>query len=278
MTLAVFLAVLGAALLHAGWNALIKQGLDKHSAMTILTLGHTVCGLAVVLAFPLPGAEVWPWLIASALIHAAYQLFLTLAYQQGDLSAVYPLARGAAPLIVLAVSAAFLPDRLTLAEGLGVVLLGLGLMVMIGGALRRVAARRMVPFALGAALATAGYTLVDGLGARVWGVPLAYVGWLMLLSGAVYAPMMLAWQGRAVLTPGPRGWALGLVAALASFSAYAIAVWAMTQAPIALVGALREASILFAVVIGWWAFGERVDAARLAGAGLILLGLVVTRL
>ncbi|MCC5986974.1 MAG: EamA family transporter [Pararhodobacter sp.] len=277
MSLSVFLAVLLAALLHAGWNAAIKAGVSAHASMVILSLGHALIGLALASSFELPGAHVWPWLAASALIHAAYQLFLSFAYEQGDLSRVYPIARGTAPLIVLVVSALFLADRLSATEIAGIVILGCGIALMAWGVLSNGESRRLLPFAFGSALATAGYTLADGLGARVWGEPVAYVSWLMILSGVIYLPLILALKGRGVLVADARGWALGLMAAAASFVAYAIAVWAMTQAPIALVGALRETSVLFALLLGWRLFGERLDGGKLAGAGLIVLGVAVTR-
>lgn len=130
MSMSVFLAVLLAALLHAGWNAAIKAGLNAHASMVILSLGHALIGLALASTYQLPGAHVWPWLVASALIHAAYQLFLSFAYEQGDLSRVYPIARGTAPLIVLVVSALFLADRLSAAEIAGIVILGIGIALM----------------------------------------------------------------------------------------------------------------------------------------------------
>jgi drug/metabolite transporter (DMT)-like permease len=135
-----------------------------------------------------------------------------------------------------------------------------------------------VTLALGSAAATAGYTLTDGLGARVWGEPVAYVAWLMILAALFYTPAVLALKGRAVLRADGRAWLLGLAAAAASFLAYAIAVWAMTRAPIPLVGALRETSILFAVLIGWLAFGERMDRGKILAAVLIVAGVALTRL
>lgn len=278
MTLTVFLAVLAAAFLHAGWNALIKAGPSKQTAMFVLTTGHAAIGLAVAALHPLPAPQVWPWLLGSALIHTAYQLFLAHALEQGDLSRVYPIARGTAPLIVLAVSLALLPDRVAPLSVAGIVTLGAGIAIMARGALRLGESRRMLPHALGAAAATAGYTLTDGLGARVSGAPVAYVGWLMVLSAVFFTPAIVALKGRGVLRTGRRGWAVGLLAAAGSFGAYAIAVWAMTRAPIALVGALRETSILFAVLIGWLAFGERMDRTKALAAALIVTGVILTRL
>lgn len=278
MTAGVFLAVLVAALLHAGWNAIIKVGVSKQTSMFLLSTGNAAMGAAVAAFYPLPGAEVWPWLLASGLIHTAYQLFLAYAYEQGDLSRVYPLARGAAPMIVLGASLLFLADPLDPLDLVGIIVLGLGIVLMARGVFANGESRRLLPFALGAAAATAGYTLTDGLGARVSGEPVAYVAWLLVIAGIFFAPAILALKGAAIIRATPRAWALGFIAGAASFAAYAIAVWAMTQAPIALVAALRETSILFAVLIGWLAFGERIDRAKAIAALLIVAGAALTRL
>jgi drug/metabolite transporter (DMT)-like permease len=256
MSLPVLLAVLAAALLHAGWNALIKTGGDKQTGMLMLTLGNAAIGAVVVALRPLPIPEAWPWIVGSALIHTTYQLFLAYAYEHGDLSRVYPIARGTAPLIVTIVGAFALADAVTATEYFGIFVLGLGIMTMARGVFSSGESRRMLPFALGAAVTTAGYSLVDGTGARVSGDAFAYVGWLLILAAVFYVPLILVLRGRRVLRATPRGWGLGLVAAAASYIAYAVVVWAMTQAPIALVTALRETSILFAVLIGWALFGE----------------------
>ncbi|TYB81007.1 EamA family transporter [Maritimibacter fusiformis] len=278
MSLGILLAVLGAAFLHAGWNALIKTGGDKQTGMLMLTLGHAAIGAVGVALRPLPAPEVWPWLIGSGLIHMAYQLFLAYAYEHGDLSRVYPIARGTAPLIVTLVGAVVLADTVSVTEYIGIFVLGLGIMAMARGVFSSGESRRMLPFALGAAVATAGYSLVDGSGARLSGDAVAYVGWLLILSAVFYVPVILALRGRRVLRATPRGWGLGLAASAASYTAYAVVVWAMTQAPIALVTALRETSILFAVLIGWVLFGEPMGRGKLVAAGLVVSGVILTRL
>ena len=278
MTVGVFLAVLGAALLHASWNALIKIGTSKLGAMLIFSVVSGAIGLAVAMTRPLPGAEVWPWLMASTMIHVVYQGCLALAYETGDLSRVYPIARGAAPIMVLAVGAVLLPDRLAPAEILGVVVMGAGLLAMARGVFSGGESRRLLPFALGSAVATAGYSLVDGMGARVSGDAVAYVAWLFILNAVIFSALLLAVKGRAAVPRGARAWGGGAVAASASYAAYAISIWAMTVAPIALVAALRESSILFAVLIGWLIFGERMRPEKALAAVLILTGVVLTRL
>lgn len=278
MTVTVFAAVLAAALLHAVWNALVKTGADKQTAMLTLTLGNAATGALVVATRDWPAAHVWPWIVASGLIHTAYQLFLAYAYEQGDLSRVYPLARGGAPMMVLLVSLTFALDPVTGTEVTGVLLLGLGLFVMARGVFSSGESRRMLPFAAGSACATAGYTLTDGLGARISGDPIAYTGWLLIAAALFYVPVILMLKGRAVVPRTRRTWIIGLIAGGCSYTAYGIAVWAMTQAPIALVAALRETSILFAVLIGWRAFGETMNRQKIAAAALILAGVVLTRL
>lgn len=277
MTVWVLAAVLGAAFLHALWNALINLGLSKLTSMLILTLVQGAMGCAIALTRPFPEPQVWLWLLASGVFHAAYKLFLAFAYEQGDLSRVYPIARGAAPMVVLLISALFLSDVIAVWEFAGIAILGSGILLMARGVFSSGESRKLVPLALGSAMATAGYSLVDGLGARVSGDAVAYVGWLFTLDALFFTPICVALRGPSVLKANRRAWMVGSVAAAASYSAYAIAVWAMTVAPIALVAALRETSILFAVLIGWLVFGERMDHQKMLAAGLIVAGVVVTR-
>ena len=277
MTVWVLAAVLGAAFLHALWNALIKLGLSKLTSMLILTLVQGAMGCAIALTRPFPEPQVWLWLLASGVFHAAYKLFLAFAYEQGDLSRVYPIARGAAPMVVLLISALFLSDVIAVWEFAGIAILGSGILLMARGVFSSGESRKLVPLELGSAMATAGYSLVDGLGARVSGDAVAYVGWLFTLDALFFTPICVALRGPSVLKANRRAWMVGSVAAAASYSAYAIAVWAMTVAPIALVAALRETSILFAVLIGWLVFGERMDHQKMLAAGLIVAGVVVTR-
>ena len=163
MSFTVFMAVLGAALLHAGWNAIIKTGLSKQTSMFLLSVGHALIGFAFALTKPFPAAEVWPWLLASGLIHMAYQLFLAYAYEQGDLSRVYPIARGAAPMMVLLVSVLFLSDEMGVMDYVGVFVLGMGIAFMARGVFTNGESRRLLPFAFGSAMATALPLLVSAL-------------------------------------------------------------------------------------------------------------------
>ncbi len=278
MSTFIFLAVMGAALLHATWNALIKTGGDKLTAMLIMTIIEGALGAVVAMTRNLPQGEVWFWVIGSGVLHSAYKFFLAFAYEHGDLSRVYPIARGTAPMIVMLVSLLFLSDVISGYETLGIALLGVGILMMARGVFTDGESRRLVPMALCSAMATAAYSLVDGMGARVAGDAVMFVAWLFVFDVLGFVPMAYALRGRQVFIANRRSWGLGAVAALTSYGAYALAVWAMTQAPIALVAALRETSILFAVLIGWLLFGERLGRVKALSAVLIVAGVMLTRI
>ncbi len=274
----IFFSVLAAAFLHAAWNALIKQGGDKFAALLVMVLFEGAIGLAILATRPWPEAHVWPWLLASGAIHTLYMLALSYAYEHGDLSRVYPISRGAAPMIVLAIGALVLSDRLTGLETLGILVLGFGIITMAHGVFSQNESRRLLPFALLTATATAAYTLVDGHGARISGDPMAFVAWMFFLEMLMFTTLAIVLRHASLPHMDARGWLSGALAAAASYGAYLIAVWAMTKAPIALVSALRETSILFAVLIGWLIFGDRMHRSKAVAALLIVAGVALTRL
>jgi drug/metabolite transporter (DMT)-like permease len=278
VTIGVFLAVLGAAFLHALWNALIKVGTSKVGAMLILSIMEIPIGLAIVVFLPLPGPEVWPWIAASACTHFCYKTFLVFAYERGDLSRVYPIARGAAPMVVAVIGAATLADAVTSHQYIGIVVLGAGILLMARGVFLRGEDRRLLPFALGSAAATATYTMIDGLGARVSGDAVGYVAWVFIADGMLFSTGMVLWRGIDILPRNRAAWASGTFASAASYGAYAVSIWAMTIAPLAVVAALRETSILFAVLIGWLVFGEKMTGEEALAALVIVTGVILTRL
>ncbi len=277
MSVFVFVAVLFAALLHASWNAIIKFGDDKLQGMVMLSVGHASVGLVLIMLFPYPVRESWPWLAASVLFHLVYKIFLGAAYAQGDLSRVYPIARGSAPMMVLLVGLVALQDHVTGVQMFGIVTMGLGIFLMARGVFTNGESRQLIPFALLSAVGTAGYSLMDGIGARVAGDATAFIAWMTLLDSLLFLIWGLSRRGIKVLPSDPKVWGLGLFAGGVSFGAYWIVVWAMTQAPIALVTALRETSVMFAVLIGVLFFKERADVGKLIAAGVIVTGVILIR-
>ncbi len=278
MTLGIFLAVLGAAFLHALWNALIKLGTSKVGGMVILSIVEVPIGLAVVIFAPPIDPAAIPWVIAAGCTHFAYKFFLTYAYDRGDLSRVYPIARGAAPMVVALVGGVFLADAVSAQEYLAISVLAGGILLMARGVFASGEDRRLLPFALGSALATATYTLIDGMGARVSGAPVAYVAWVFVADGTFFALGMVALRGWDVIPRNWQAWRMGTFASAASYGAYAVSIWAMTFAPIAVVAALRETSILFAVLIGWLVFGEKMSGEKAVAALVIVAGVMLMRL
>lgn len=279
MTPAVFAAVLLAALLHAAWNAIVRGGRDRATAMAAVVLGQALLGAALLPVLPMPAPESWFWIASGVALHLGHQLFLVAAYRTGGLSEVYPLARGAGPLIVAAVSVALLGVTLTGLEMAGIALISCGLTSLVvmrtEGRMRRPS--RATGMALAASAFIAGYTLNDGLGARASGAPVAFFAWLTVLNAVAFFAVLPFWRPAALRGLRSSGTAI-VVGGGASFAAYALIVWAFTQAPIAVVAALRETSILFALAIGVGVLGERADLRRLASATLTLWGVVLLRL
>ncbi len=274
----VFAAVLFAAFLHASWNAVIKVGSDKLRAMFVMSSAQGLMGLAIALTLPFPGREMWPWLVFSMVFHSAYKAFLTLAYERGDLSRVYPIARGTAPLLVAVIGFLILGERLQSRDVVAILLVGAGILLMGRGVFAHGESRALLPFALASASMTAGYSLVDGSGARVSGQPGQFVAWMFLLDGMLFATWAIWHRGHVVVSRDWPSWRAGIVAGAASYGAYAIIVWAMARAPIALVAALRESSVLFAVLLGLVLLRERPDRGKLLAAVLIVAGVVVIRI
>lgn len=275
----VFLAVLLAAFLHAAWNAMVKGGADKRVTMAAVMLGHVPPSMLALMFVPAPAWESWPWLLAGMLAHFGYQIFLLSAYTKGDLSQVYPIARGVAPLVVTAVSVLLLGERLALPEMAAVGLIALGLMSM--ALLRGTDGTRnteAVRLALMTGCFIASYSLIDGYGARASGSPVgfyAYLGTGNAVMFALYIRLRHPGVLGKMVQSAKRVFVIG---GTASFIAYAIVIWAFTQAPIALVTALRETSIVFAVLIGTLVFKERLDRVKVIAVAATLLGAGLLRL
>ena len=279
MSLTVFFAVLAAAAMHALWNAVIKVRLDRFASISLMTVGMGVAALPALAFVELPQGAVWLWIGASVALHTGYRLFLVEAYRTGDLAQAYPLARGSAPLITTLGSALLLAEVPTPLAVLGILLLSIGTLLMSfrGGAEIGRINRRAVGFALVTSVFVAGYTLTDGSGARLATTASSYAAWLFAVDAVWTAVLVLALRGRAIVPVMAGEWKTGLVTGALAGAAYWIAMWAMTKAPIASVAALRESSILFALLISVVALKERVTGWRIAAALAIVAGVVALR-
>ena len=278
MSLGVFLAVLVAALLHATWNALVKVSADRLVLLVVLKLGTTLFALSSVPFIEMPPVEVWPYILTSTAIHTGYFMFLAVAYRYGDLSHVYPLSRGAAPLIVAVLATIFLDEVLDTQAALAVLLVGLGIMSLV---FTKGADGLRQPRAMGAALATAcfiaGYTLVDGTGARLSANAHSYILWLNVFSGIPIILYVLVFRRRQFHAQAHKVWRAGVLSGAVSLLAYWIVLWAATQAPLAMVAAVREASMVFAVIFGVVFLKERLDLRRLLSVFVTITGTVLLK-
>jgi len=276
----VFIAVLFAAACHAGWNALIKVGLDPLSTTTLISVGSGIVALAFAPLVGTPPSAAWPWLIASVVIHLVYFASLIEIYRTGDLGQVYPIARGSAPLMTAAVTSIFVGEKLSALGWTGIVVLVGGVLLLSARGGRQLAEidRRAIGFALFTALTICAYSVVDGIGARLSANPNAYSVWLFIGIAIVMVPYALYRDGRDVIPAMQRFWLRGFAGGALQVLSYGIAIWAMTAAPIAIVATLRETSVLFGAAIAVVILKEPLRAMRVVAACLIVCGLVLIRL
>lgn len=266
--------VLLAAVLHATWNALVKGAGDRAVMLALVALGHVVPGIMLALLVPMPAPESWPFIVASTVIHWGYYYFLSLAYRFGDLSFVYPIARGAAPVLIALGALAFADEHLPLLAWIAIGTISTGIFLLA-------AVRHADPRAIGAALVTSSliacYSVVDGIGIRVSGSPLGYIAWLFIAEIFVVAYVALTRWPR-LRTTASKTMVIGMTGGILSGLAYALVLYAKTLAPLGIVSALRETSVIFAALFGILWFGERPMTRRLIAAGVVAVGIILLSL
>lgn len=279
MSTTVFLLVLFAAFLHAAWNVQVKLNIDRFLGLFLIQTGMGIFGVLMLIFFGMPTGISIVYALISGVLHTGYNLFLARSYQTGDLSLVYPLARGGAPFLTLLGTSLIMHDVPTPLATVGIVVLLVGLLMAgLSGIRRAKVDGRTLFFAGGTAVFIAVYTVVDGLGGRVSGAPIAYAGLVFVLDGAFLFVTGLLMRGPVILTQVLPHWKKGLAGAAASSLAYAIVIWAMAQAPIATVAALRETSIIFALVMSARLLKETLTVQRVLGALLIAAGAILLRI
>ena len=279
MELTVFLAVLAAAFMHASWNLLVKLKLDRFLSLFLLQTLMGLMGIAMLFFFAWPSRESLIYALASGLLHTGYNVFLARSYRDGDLSLVYPIARGAAPLITLLATWLVASEQISpmTAFAIGILVSGIWL-VAIGKAKSLKLDRVSLFFALGTSCFIAAYTVVDGLGGRVSGAASGYTAMVFILDAIFMLVAGFYARGPGILTRVAPFWKTGVVGAFLSASAYWIVIWAMTIAPIAAVAALRETSILFVIFMSAKYLKEQMNWMRIVGGVLVVLGAVALRL
>ena len=276
MTLTVFCILLFAALLHASWNAIVKASGDKMYAAIGVSGSAALIALVMLPFAPQPALVSAPYLLASCALQVVYTVLVAKTYQISDMSQTYPLMRGTAPLLVALISVMVLGDHLSwLAwSGIGVICLSILAMAMNG----RMQSRKGIWLALLNACFIAGYTLVDGTGVRLSDTALGYTLWTFFMNGFCLLSWAMVARRREASSYLRLHWKKGLLGGVGTMGSYGLALWAMTQAPLAVVAALRETSILFGALIAFVLLKEKVAGLRIAAALGIAAGAILLRL
>jgi drug/metabolite transporter (DMT)-like permease len=270
--------VLGAALAHATWNAMVKSSRDVLLDTTNVVAGAGVAALPFVFFVDLPAPASWPYIVASVVIHIGYYIALVGAYRAGDLSHGYPIMRGVAPLIVALSAAVWLRETPTPAIWAGVLLISGGVLSLGLAGFHWRDSRVSTGWALLNAGIIACYTLVDAAGIRLSGSPEGYVLWIFLLDALPFPVIVFLMKRKVLLDYARKYWLRGLVGGVLSAGSYGVALWAMTRAPVAAVAALRETSVVFGALIGAYFLREGHVRRRLGGAAIVAAGVIALKL
>ncbi len=279
MTLFVVVIILSAALLHAVWNAIVKTAGDRTTTLGLVAFGHVIPAGVMVALLPLPSAESFPYILISTVVHFGYYFMLGKAYQHGDLSVVYPIARGIVPALVSLWAMLLVGEVLPLQAWAGIALIAVGIQLSSWRALRHGIGRAALGFALGTGFCISIYSVVDGIGVRLSGNTLSYWAWGAFLH--IFIAGFVAIRKRTTLRELPvRTWLVGILGGLVSMTAYGLVLYAKNFAPLGAVSALRETSVIFAALIGFVFLHEgnwlrRLGAALLMAGGVALIGLAV---
>ncbi len=271
--------VLLAAFLHASWNVLVKFNIDRFLALFLLQSLMGIMGLVMLALFAWPSQASLPFAVVSGILHTGYNLLLARSYRDGDLSVVYPVARGTAPLITLGASTFFAHDTISAPAIAGILILIAGIwLIALGPSKALRVDRTTLRFALATSFFIGCYTIVDGLGGRASNSASGYTGLVFVFDAIGMAAVGNYLRGVGIFKAVQPFWRSGAVGALASGSAYWIVIWAMSMAPIAVVAALRETSILFAVGLSAKILKETLTFSRIAGAILVVIGAIALRI
>jgi phosphonate utilization associated putative membrane protein len=277
MTWQIILLVLAGAMLHAGWNVSVKSSTDKILETGLIHLFCSIIAMPVAFYFGAPPKECWPFLIISVLIHLGYYFTLANAYQHGELGLAYPLMRGTAPLFVAIGSYYFIPESTMSIWGWSGVFLICAGVILIGISAGLMQHKHAILIAMLNAILIASYTLADAAGIRISENPIQYIASLFAIDGWLFCAWVFLLKKKVAIDYAKKRWTYALGGASASITSYSIALWAMTVAPVAAIAALRETSVLFAILFGAWFLNEKINGQRLLSIFMIVLGAMAIR-
>lgn len=261
-----------AAILHATWNAFLRSGADRLWTVTVMSFSSTIVAipLAIIYSFPAPSA--WPYVVLSACLQVGYSVFLVAAYRYGELGQVYPIVRGSVPLLVTLGGFVLADEQLTAGQTVGVVLVAIGIMSLSLGKGR--AATSSILFALATGAIIAAYATTDAIGVREAGSVGAYTAWVLLIYGALLPAAFIIFRGKLTVDVRSPETLKALAGGVVALLAYGVVVAAFALGPAGPITAIRETSVVFAVLIGWLFLGERLTSRRIAACAIVALGAV----
>ena len=275
----VFFLVLLATIMHAVWNGMVKKHSDKVVAVSGIVFGHVPCSVAAIIFLPMPSVESIPFILASIIIHQGYQWFLLSSYQIGDLTKVYPIARGSGPLVTTIISILFLGLVLDNLIILSILFICIGIIMLGIFDKPNKNNSKVIKYSLFTGFFIGLYSLVDGYGARISLSAISYISWSFLINAFVF-PIALSFKNQKNVFKRVKnnGKQIFWIGGTLSYAIYTIVVWAFTKAPIPMVGALREASIFFSIFIGYFFLKEKITPSKIFSIIFIVTGVIGLKL
>ena len=278
MSLTVFIAVILAAFLHAVWNAMVKKGDNKYVSLTAIVLGHVPISIIVIFFTPVISAQSIPYILISAVFLTGYEWCLLSAYRLEDYTKVYPIARGTAPIFIIIISLFLFSLDISKFELIGVLVISFGIIILGFQNIKTFKNYSAIMYALGTGLFISCYSITDGFGGRLSASPLNYTAWLMILNAVIF-PILLVIMNKQevvkkVFSEEKKTFFIG---GTLSYTVYGIIIWAFTQAPVPLVAALRESSIIFALLIGAIFLNEKLNILKISAVLTIFFGIILLK-
>ena len=278
MSLKVFFAIIIAAFLHAVWNAMVKKEDDKYVSLTAIVLGHVPISIAVIFFTPILSVQSIPYIFVSAIFLSGYEWCLLSAYRLEDYTKVYPIARGTAPIFIVILSLLLFDVSILKFELIGILIISFGIIILGFQKIKTFKNFSAVVYALGTGLFISGYSITDGYGGRMSASPLNYTAWLMILNAIIFLILLKIMNKpgvvKKVLNKGKKIFFIG---GTLSYIVYGTIIWAFTQASVPTVAALRETSIIFALLIGTFFLKEKFTPVKNAAVLTIFFGVILLK-
>ena len=278
MSLTVFIAVILAAFLHAVWNAMVKKGDNKYVSLTAIVLGHVPISIIVIFFTPVISVQSIPYILISAVFLSGYEWCLLSAYRLEDYTKVYPIARGTAPIFIIIISLFLFSLNISKFELMGALVISFGIIILGFQNIKTFKNYSAIMYALGTGLFISCYSITDGFGGRLSASPLNYTAWLMILNAVIFSILLIIMNKQEVVkkvfSEEKKTFFIG---GTLSYTVYGIIIWAFTQAPVPLVAALRETSIIFALMIGAIFLNEKLNILKVSAVLTIFFGVILLK-